>query len=95
MMMYGPLYGGQPSIHNVDEFHLGNMTLKGRGEGPYTIQSTHKGINGDMPTGQFQAVLFVRYQARRGDAKAAGEVVVNARVGVFPIAKISGTTKKI
>lgn len=95
MMMYGPLYGGQPSIHNVDEFHLGNMTLKGRGEGPYTIQSTHKGVNGDMPTGQFQAVLFVRYQARRGDAKAAGEVVVNARVGVFPIAKISGTTKKI
>lgn len=95
MMMYGPLYGKGPSISNVDEFHLGNMDLKGRGEGPYTIQSVHKGTNGEIPTGQFEAVLFIRYQARRGDARAAGEVVPNARVGVFPLAKISGTTKKI
>lgn len=95
MMMYGPEYGRKPSISNVDEFHLGNMELKGRGEGPYTIESTHKGTNGDIPTGDFQAVLFIRYQARRGDARAAGEVVKNARVGVFPIAKISRTTEKI
>jgi len=95
MMMYGPLYGGKPDISNVDEFHLGNMTLKGKGEGPYTIESIHKGTNGEMPTGQYEAVFFVRYQARRGDARAAGEVVKNARVGVFPLAKISGTTKKI
>lgn len=95
MMMYGPLFGGKPSISNVDEFHLGNMNLKGKGEGPYTIESVHKGTNGEMPTGEFQAVFFVRFQARRGDARAAGEVVKNARVGVFPLAKISGTTKKI
>jgi hypothetical protein len=95
MMMYGPLYGGKPSISNVDEFHLGNMNLKGSGEGPYTIESIHKGTNGEMPDGQFEAVFFIRFQARRGDARAAGEVVKNARVGVFPLAKISGTTKKI
>lgn len=95
MMMYGPLYGERPGISNVDEFHLGNMELKGRGEGPYTIESVHKGTNGEMPNGQYEAVFFIRYQARRGDARAAGEVVKNARVGVFPIAKISGTTKKI
>ena len=95
MMMYGPEYGGRPGISNVDEFHLGNMSLKGRGSGPYTIESNHKGTNGDLPTGEFQAVLFIRFQARRGDARAAGEVVKNARVGVFPMAKISRTTKKI
>ena len=95
MMMYGPLYGGLPGISNVDEFHLGNMNLKGSGEGPYTIESIHKGVNGDIPTGQYSAVFFIRYQAKRGDAKAGGEVVKNARVGVFPLAKISGTTKKI
>jgi len=96
MMMYGPLYGGkQPGISNVDEFHLGNMRLVGRGKGPYSIESTHKGTNGYIPKGEFEAVIFIRYQARRGDAKAAGEVVKNARVGVFPLAKISSTTKKI
>lgn len=95
MMMYGPEYGGPPSISNVDEFHLGNMTLKGRGEGPYTIESNHKGVNGDLPTGDFKAVLYIRFQQRRGDARAAGEVVKNARVGVFPMAKTSRNSKKI
>lgn len=95
IMMYGPEYGGQPTINNVDEFHLGNMSLKGSGAGPYEIVSIHKGSNGDMPKGQFEAVLFIRFQDRRGDARAGGEVVKNARVGIFPIAKISSTTKKI
>ena len=95
IMMYGPDYGGMPSINNVDEFHLGNMDLKGRGAGPYEIVSNHKGVNGYLPDGQFEAVLFIRFQSARGDARAAGEVVKNARVGVFPIAKISSTTKKI
>lgn len=95
MMMYGPESGGEPSIHNVDEFHLGNMKLKGRGQGPYKINSIHKGTNGDIPKGDYAAVLFIRYQARRGDARAAGEVVKNARVGVFPLAKTSRTSKRI
>ena len=95
MMMYGPEYGKKPSISNVDEFHLGNMMLKGKKEGPYVITSVHKGTNGEVPKGQFEAVLFARFQARRGDARAAGEVLKNARVGVFPLAKISRTTKEI
>lgn len=95
IMMYGPEYGGMPSISNVDEFHLGNMNLVGRGEGPYQITSNHKGINGQIPTGAFEAVLFVRYQSARGDARAGGEVVKNARVGIFPIAKISSTSVQI
>jgi len=96
IMMYGPEYGnGTPGISNVDEFHLGNMDLKGRGAGPYQIISNHKGVNGYVPDGQFEAVLFIRFQGSRGDARAAGEVVKNARVGIFPIAKISSTTKNI
>jgi hypothetical protein len=93
--MYGPEFGGKPSISNVDEFHLGNMILKGKGKGPYHIESTHKGVNGDIPNGQYEAVFFVRFQARRGDARAAGEVIKNARVGIFPIAKTSRTSIKI
>lgn len=93
--VYGPEYGGAPSISNVDEFHLGNMSLKGSGSGPYTITSTHPGTNGDFPKGEFEAYYFIRYQARRGDARAAGQTVKNARVGIFPKAKIVGTSVKI
>lgn len=94
MSMYGPEYGSRPSISNVDEFHLGNMDLKKAGDN-YKITSVHKGSNGDMPKGQFTAVLFARFQNKRGDAKAAGEVLKNARVGIFPMAKTSSTSKKI
>lgn len=94
--MFGPEFTSKkPSISNVDEFHLGNMNLKGRGQGPYTIESVHKGTNGEIPNGQYEAVFFIRFQARRGDARAGGVVVKNARAGIFPIAKISGTSKKI
>ena len=86
MSMYGPEYGSRPSISNVDEFHLGNMDLKKAGDN-YKITSVHKGSNGDMPTGQFAALLFARFQNISGDAKAAGEVLKNARVGIFPMAK--------
>tara|TARA_Y100000389_G_scaffold118506_1_gene115676 strand:- start:2520 stop:3527 length:1008 start_codon:yes stop_codon:yes gene_type:complete len=93
--IYGPEYGGAASISNVDEFHLGNMSLVGSGAGPYKIVSTHKGNNGDFPRGEYEAYFFIRYQARRGDARAAGQVVKNARVGIFPKAKLSRTSKKI
>ena len=95
MMKYGPEFGGPANESNVDEFHLGNMSLVGSGKGPYTIKAVESGTNGHIPTGQFEAVLFARYQGRRGDARAAGETIVNARVGVFPLAKISTTTKRI
>ena len=94
MSMYGPEYGGEASISNVDEFHLGNMNLVKKGNA-YTITSVHKGTNGDMPKGDYEAVLFIRFQQRRGDARAAGEVVKNARVGIFPMAKTTSTSKKI
>jgi len=94
MSMYGPEYGGAESISNVDEFHLGNMNLTPKGKN-YEITSVHKGTNGDMPDGDYEAVLFIRYQSRRGDARAAGQVVKNARAGIFPMAKTSSTSKKI
>lgn len=94
MMMYGPEYGGSPGISNVDEFHLGEMELKKSGTS-YKITSAHKGTNGEIPTGQFEALLFIRFQSRRGDARAASEVVKNARIGIFPRAKLSSTSKEI
>lgn len=94
--MYGPEYSRHtPSISNVDEFHLGNMDLRGSGKGPYRIESVHKGTNGEVPGGEFQAVFFARFQGSRGDARAGGRVLKKARVGIFPLAKISGTSVKV
>ena len=94
--MYGPEYSRRlPSISNVDEFHLGNMDLRGSGNGPYTIESVHKGTNGELPRGEFQAVFFARFQGSRGDARAGGRVISKARVGIFPLAKISGTSVEV
>lgn len=94
--MYGPEYSRRlPTISNVDEFHLGNMDLRGASRGPYTIESVHKGTNGEIPKGEFQAVFFARFQGSRGDARAGGRVLGKARVGIFPIAKISSTSQKI
>lgn len=94
--MYGPEFSsGKSSISNVDEFHLGFMELKGKGKGPYTIESIHKGTNGEMPKGDYEAIFFIRFQDRRGAARAAGVTVPNARVGIFPMAKKVGTSKKI
>lgn len=94
MSMYGPEYGKGPSISNVDEFHLGNMNLKKTGNA-YQITSVHKGTNGEMPKGEYEAIFFIRFQNRRGPARAAGVVVPNARVGIFPMAKTVSTSKKI
>jgi len=90
LMMYGPEFSsGRPGISNVDEFHLGNMDLKGSKGGIYTIQSTHKGKNGDMPRGEYEATFIIRAQFRRGSARAAGVEVQNARVMVAPKALVS------
>ena len=90
LMMYGPEFAsGRPGISNVDEFHLGNMNLQGSKGGVYTIESTHKGKNGDMPRGNYTATFIIRAQFRRGTARAAGVEVENARIMVAPRALVS------
>ena len=94
--IYGPEYSkGIPSVHNVDEFHLGNMNLTKSGK-EYIINSIHKGTNGDIPKGDFAAILLIRYQgSARSPARAAGVIVPNARVGIFPLAKKSSKAELI
>lgn len=83
---------GNRGINNVDEFHLGTMKLAKKGR-KYTITSLHKGLNGDIPDGDFACIYFIRYNRRRGTA--AGVTVENSRVGIFAAAKAVSTTKEI
>lgn len=89
--IYGKDYGkSQRGIHNVDEFHLGNMKLQKKGT-VYEITSLHKGLNGDIPDGDFTAIYFARYTSDRG-AKFGSLFVNKARLGVFAIAKAPKST---
>jgi hypothetical protein len=91
--IYGKDYGkSQRGIHNVDEFHLGNMKLNKKGSN-YEITSVHKGLNGDIPDGDFTAIYFARYTSDRG-AKFGSLFVNKARLGVFAIAKAPKSTTK-
>ena len=80
-------------INNCDEFHQGEMKFVKKGK-VYEIQSVHKGIVGDIPTsGGYEPVLLARYNRRRG---TYGNLVLDmSRIGIFPLAKISSTSKKI
>ena len=90
LMMYGPEYPTKtPGISNVDEFHLGNMSLLGSKGGTYQIVSNHKGTNGDMPRGEYEAIFLIRAQFRRSPALAAGVTIQNARIMVAPRALAS------
>lgn len=92
--VFGTEYGKQPSIQNVDEFHQGSMKLVKNGLS-YTITSTHKGVNGDIPKGGgYDCIYFARYTSDRG-ANVAGKFIGNARVGVFPLGKAVKTTIEI
>jgi hypothetical protein len=93
MSVYGTSYGKTPSNQNVDEFHQGEIEVVKSGS-TYALRSLHKGVNGDIPSGDYKAIYFARYTSDRG-ARVAGEFLPNARVGVFPYGKIVSTTVEI
>lgn len=93
MSIYGTDYGKSAGINNVDEFHLGTIKFVKEKKGVYSLTSLHKGVNGDIPTGDFACIYFIRYNART--ATAAGVTINYSRVGIFANAKKVSTTKLI
>lgn len=90
MAVYGLNYGSSVrNNENIDEFHQGTMSLV-RVPGGYTIKSTHKGLNGDIPTGEYKACFVARYTS---NVEYLG--VPNGRLGIFPLGKVPGTAIKI
>ncbi len=93
MSVYGTDFGKKANPQNVDEFHQGDVKVTKSGL-TYMLTSTHKGVNGDVPTGDYQCIYFARYTSDRG-ARVAGEFLPNARVGVFPYGKVANTSEII
>ena len=56
----------------------------------FRSKSNHKGLNGDIPTGDYRAYYVARYT---GNVEYLG--VKNGRLGIFPFGKIPGTATEI
>lgn len=90
LTLYGPEAGKKPSPYNVDEFHQGQMSLKGA-RGVYKIISTHKVIRPKVPKGGYEPTYVARYNKR---TQSVGDIKIdNARLGVFAKDQYTNTTK--
>lgn len=91
MSVYGLEYsiGGKRSAQNVDEFHQGEMKLKKIGNA-FEIVSSHKGINGEVPTGGYACYYLGRYGSKENN-----KGIKNCRLGVFPMDKVPRSSKEI
>ena len=92
--IYGVDYGKKAvTVNNVDEFHQGTMNFVKRGKN-YIITSLHKGVVGDVPRNNpYEPILVARYNKRAG--RYGNINLPNSRIGIFPMAKVSGKSKEI
>lgn len=92
--VWGPDYGKNPGINNVDEFHQDEMKLVKVGS-TYQIKSLHKMVNGELPKnssslGDYTGIYVARFTSDR-----PGLGIAFARIGVFARAYVSGQATEI
>jgi hypothetical protein len=78
---FGKNYGGAPGVSNVDLILQGHPTLKKGTRGSYVLTGAHTWYNGDIPTGEYEPALIVRFSADRGNFGIMG-----ARISSYPTA---------
>lgn len=78
---FGKNFGGAPGVSNVDLILQGHPTLKKGSRGGYVLTGAHTWHNGDIPTGEYDPVLIVRFSGDRGNFGIAG-----ARISSYPSA---------
>jgi hypothetical protein len=78
---FGKEFGGAPGISNVDLILQGHPTLKKGSRGGYVITGAHTWHNGDIPEGEYEPVLMVRFASDRFNAGIRG-----ARIASYPSA---------
>ncbi len=91
--IFGFDYRKRPGLNNVDEYHVGDMTLEKEGSA-YVIKSMHKLKNGEMPKGKYEAYYYARY-TRDMNPTIQGIKFSKTRFGIFPKMNLSGTTEYI
>jgi hypothetical protein len=79
LVCFGKNFGQAPGISNVDLILQGHPTLKKGTRGSYVITGAHSWYNGDIPTGEYDPVLTVRFSSDRSDFGIKG-----ARITAYP-----------
>jgi hypothetical protein len=79
LTVFGKGFGGSPGINNVDLVLQGHPTLTKGSRGGYVLTGAHSWHNGDIPTGEYEPMLIVRFSSDRGNFGIAG-----ARISSYP-----------
>lgn len=91
LSIYGPDYGKPFGYNNVTLLLQGNVTLNKVGNNTYEFDGSHISYNGEAPEGEYDAVLYGRYNPSRG----GNHGIKALRSSIMPLAKLSGNTQKI
>ena len=91
LSIYGPDYGKPFGYNNVTLLLQGNVKLNKVGNNTYEFEASHISYNGEALEGEYDAVLYGRYNPSRG----GNHGIKALRTSIMPLAKLSGNTQKI
>ena len=91
LAIYGPDYGKPFGYDNVTLLLQGSVKLNKIGNNTYEFDAAHISYNGEAPEGEYDAVLYGRYNPSRG----GNHGIKALRSSIMPLAKLSGNTQKI
>lgn len=79
LTVFGKNFGSDSNISNVDLVLQGHPTLKKGTRNSYVLTGAHTWHNGDIPAGEYEPVLMVRFAGDRNDFG-----IKNARIFSYP-----------
>jgi hypothetical protein len=91
LSLFGMDYGREYGVDNVNALYQGNMTIvPGKGD-TYDLKAHHVVYNGDIPTGEYEPVLYARFSGSRG----GNHGIKDLRTSISPMAKVSKNTQDL
>ena len=91
LSLFGPDYGEEYGEDNVNALYQGNMKIVPGNNDTYKLEAHHVVYNGDIPTGDYEPVLYARFNGSR----SGNHGIKDLRTSISPMAKVSKNTQDI
>ena len=91
LSLFGPDYSEKYGEDNVNGIYQGNIKIVPGDSDTYKLEAHHIVYNGDIPTGDYEPVLYARYSGSRG----GNHGIKDLRTAILPRAKISKNTQDV
>jgi len=91
LSLFGMDYGKGYGVDNVNALYQGNMTIVPTNDNIYELEAHHVVYNGDIPTGNYEPVLYARFSGSRG----GNHGIKDLRTSISPMAKITKNTQDV